>query len=58
MVRTAGFERLILSKTAENYCFFMVSSITQITASVPEIPSGTKPGPLFSAAGCATIEGE
>ena len=58
MVRTAGFERLILSKTAEKYCFFGLSPITQIAVSVPEIPSGTKAGPLFSAVGGATIEGE
>ena len=45
MVRTAGFELVSLSKTAENYCFFGLSSITQIAASVPEIPSGTKAGP-------------
>ena len=58
MVRTAGFELSFLQKTAENYCFFGLSSITQIPASVPEMPSGTKAGPLFSAVEGATIEGE
>ena len=47
MAPEVGLERLDVPKTAENYCFFRVSSITQIAASVPEIPSGTKAGPLF-----------
>ena len=50
-----GLERLDVPKTAENYCFSGVSSITQIAGSVSEIPSGTKAGPLFSAVEGATI---
>ena len=45
MALEVGLERLDVPKTAENYCFFGLSSTPQIPVSVPEMPSGTKAGP-------------